>query len=874
MTTSERRTSLDVNDRRKFLMLGFYDRGNLGDEAFKTMFPLYFRYLGIFDVECVFASTDDVDVIPKDVAAVVMAGGDTITPYFMEKVKRLLWKYTGPFYGISVGLPYDDDVKYLKMFDHVFVRSQYDAKIASDEIGARNVTYMPDVTLTWQTTKAFAMSNPFVHMPSQRPGLRTEIGVCLASPLLRFKPTVFRGVVEALTSVLISRPQCRLHFFAFNTNMRSVKECDVIVMKQVHDEIACNPLHPQEFKNRMVLHDHDALPLDADRMINKLSTMDMVVCMRYHSVMFSYMANTPFVTLSETKKIRTLLDDINYDKKCIVDASKYPEDSTSTLAIDLMKAIRHVLDTRKGMMAHVQTPLAFTPLLLQRARSVLAEDAPFRTRYRIVKFVPQPTVSLDAVIQRACLNLGSFLESSINDTVLDSVQPLDIKQMDPLIMSRIICHAVTGNVDNRCLWGLKENMTKPHFNLRDAIQYIFQDHNSTTNKELVGMMANKYYLQMPVKRRVFADIDPFACHTNSSVHRSGWSYVVNHMMNLNAREFERKPDLIIDTFADQTFHWAKESMEIAGNIPITKPWIGFLHHTFDTTHSEYNLVALFNDPVFLKSLETCRCLIALSEYLASQIRNALFSLGPTCLDVKVKSLVHPTMFVSQKFTFEKFMRNPDKKIVQIGAWLRNPYSIYALPLPSATDERYNPLKLRKCALKGKQMQNYFMPPDFFVNFYKQCKDMEGMGGVCGPSEDTLCRAYFDNKYINGMYHKLLSDHNSVEVINTLSNDGFDELLTENIVFLDLVDASAVNTVIECIVRNTVLIVNRHPAVEELLGKDYPGFFDSLFEAAIIVGKEDTLKSIHEHMSHNVDKKQLGISHFMERLQDVIEETAR
>lgn len=865
----DRRVSLDVTNRRKFLMLGFYDRGNLGDEAFKTMFPLFFRHLGIYDVDFTFVSTDDIDIIPTDVDAVVMAGGDTITPYFMDKVKRLTWLYSGPLYGISVGMPYDADSKYLDVFDHVFVRSRHDANIAGDVIGSRNVTYMPDVTLTWQTTKAFAVSNPFVHMPSQRPGLRTEIGVCLASPLLRFKPHIFRAVVDMLASLLSSRPQCRIHFFAFNTNLRSVKECDILVMKQVHDEVL---KRGGDTRHRMVLHDHDVAPLNADQMINKLATMDMTVCMRFHSVMFSYMANTPFVTLSETKKIRTLLDDIEYDDACVVNTSGYPEDVDTSLSKDILRSVEYVLDNRKGLMMHVRKPLAITPLLLQRARSVFAADSPCATRYKNIKFTPKPAASIESVTKRVCLNLGMFLEYKVDDVVLDAMQALDVQNRDPLVVARIVCHAITGNVDNRCLWGLKDNMTKPDFKLREAIQYIFQDHNSMTNRDVFEMLSNNsYYLEMPVKRRVFVEVDPFACHTNSSVHRSGWSYVVNHMMNLNAGNFGRKPSLIVDTFADQTFHWAKESMELSGNIPMTKPWIGFLHHTFDTSHSRYNLVALFNDPVFLKSLGSCRCLIALSEYLAAQIRSALYAIGPEYMDVKVRTLVHPTMFVSHTCTFEKFMSNPDKKVVQIGAWLRNPYSIYALPLPPVTDNRYNPLKLRKCALKGKQMQNYFMPPEFFINFYKQCKDSESLGGVCGPTEDVLCRAYFDNKYINGMYQKLMEDHNSVEVIHTLSNEGFDSLLTENIVFLDLVDASAVNTVIECAVRNTILIVNRHPAVEELLGRDYPGFYDSLFEAAIILGQEDTLRDIHKHMSTKVDKRRLGISHFMEELQDIIEE---
>ena len=74
-----------------------------------------------------------------------------------------------------------------------------------------------------------------------------------------------------------------------------------------------------------------------------------------------------------------------------------------------------------------------------------------------------------------------------------------------------------------------------------------------------------------------------------------------------------------------------------------------------------------------------------------------------------------------------------------------------------------------------------------------------------------------NKYINGLIKYIKELDSSVKIIDKLSNEDYDNLLTKNIVFIKLVDASAVNTIIECIVRNTPIIVNRLPATEELLG---------------------------------------------------------
>ena len=56
---------------------------------------------------------------------------------------------------------------------------------------------------------------------------------------------------------------------------------------------------------------------------------------------------------------------------------------------------------------------------------------------------------------------------------------------------------------------------------------------------------------------------------------------------------------------------------------------------------------------------------------------------------------------------------------------------------------------------------------------------------------------------------------------------YDDLLSKNIIFIDLYDASANTVVVECIARKTPLLVTRLDAVIEYLGKDYPLYFDNL-----------------------------------------------
>ncbi len=109
---------------------------------------------------------------------------------------------------------------------------------------------------------------------------------------------------------------------------------------------------------------------------------------------------------------------------------------------------------------------------------------------------------------------------------------------------------------------------------------------------------------------------------------------------------------------------------------------------------------------------------------------------------------------------------------------------------------------------------------------------------------------------------------SVEIIGKLENSEYDDLLAKNIVFLNLIDCSAVNTVIECIVRNTVLVVNRLPALEEILGITYPGFYSTISEAARICEDMDKIRGIHKHMK-GLNKEKYKLDVFMKGLQNIL-----
>ena len=286
------------------------------------------------------------------------------------------------------------------------------------------------------------------------------------------------------------------------------------------------------------------------------------------------------------------------------------------------------------------------------------------------------------------------------------------------------------------------------------------------------------------------------------LHRSGWQYVLDSIESRNTiddparREKEEENEILLDTYLDRTFCWKSNSQ-----LPYSRPWMGIVHHT-DSNFSSNSSWKLIGNPLFIRSLPHCKGIITLSKSLRDWYANILSGLGS---DVRVFSLHHPTLLDVPKW------RSPDR-LVQIGSWYRNPFTIYTLDSP-----------LPKVVLKGKYMDG-ILPEDSAWGRY--------------------CNDHFQFQ---------------VETLSHLADDEYDELLSTSVVFLHLVDAAAVNTIIECIARSTPIVVNRLPATIEYLGVDYPLFYDDPAQIPW-----ERVREAH-HYLERMNKDFISIESFITRL---------
>jgi hypothetical protein len=199
----------------------------------------------------------------------------------------------------------------------------------------------------------------------------------------------------------------------------------------------------------------------------------------------------------------------------------------------------------------------------------------------------------------------------------------------------------------------------------------------------------------------------------------------------------------------------------------------------------------------------------------------------------------------------KFKENNYKKIIQIGAWMRDIDGILKIKL------KLN--NINKAVLIGKKMEGYYKNINLLISNNQTNIDDNiivetNLNKINSISRDNKLRLEFNQD-------------KCIEIITFLENDSYDILLSNNIVFLKLIDASAVNTIIECIVRSTPIVINKIKPVVEVLGENYPLFYNSVSDVEELV-TIDNIEKAHVYLK-KMDKTKFKIETFVKSFQNIL-----
>lgn len=299
-----------------------------------------------------------------------------------------------------------------------------------------------------------------------------------------------------------------------------------------------------------------------------------------------------------------------------------------------------------------------------------------------------------------------------------------------------------------------------------------------------------------------------------SAHRAGWGYAMNHIM-----KYHDPKGILLDDFIDITFGYKYKENVASKKIPYKKPWIGFLHHPpticpwYDTDYkNSIDINSFLNSNEFKISAKYCECLFVLSDYLKTYLVHNFKHLK----NIPIITIKHPTDLSAYKWDYKKFKAlysSNGLKVISIGYFLRNLASLFLL------------------------------------------KSSKNLDKILLPSHLDLALQNLHNELI---YKKLDQsiDPSDVKIIDWQNDDFYDKILEQSVVFLDFYDTSCNNAIIESLVRSCPMIVNRHPAIEEYLGKEYPLFYDKLEDTKELI-TYDGIQNASEYLSKLSYKEYTG-----------------
>jgi hypothetical protein len=199
----------------------------------------------------------------------------------------------------------------------------------------------------------------------------------------------------------------------------------------------------------------------------------------------------------------------------------------------------------------------------------------------------------------------------------------------------------------------------------------------------------------------------------------------------------------------------------------------------------------FKTPLWEASFAKCRGLITLSKDLQTDLK-AWYPALPT------HSLLHPTALDGHPFSLEAYKARP--RLVQAGDWLRKFHAIFEI------------------RASGHEK----------IMLFKH-----------------WTRDYMEREIsVRGDYR-----NDSVLQRDFVSNEEYDDLLSSSVVLCLLYASAANNILLECLVRNTPLIINPLPSVVEYLGADYPLYATSIEQADDLLSDFDRIAQTVDYMKN-------------------------
>lgn len=276
--------------------------------------------------------------------------------------------------------------------------------------------------------------------------------------------------------------------------------------------------------------------------------------------------------------------------------------------------------------------------------------------------------------------------------------------------------------------------------------------------------------------------------------------------------------IFLDLMLERTFVQCHGYMAYTGRIPYTQPWAGFLH--------QVETQQIWSDNDFLRSLLTCRALFTFtpSPWIQKVLQDLHF-------DIPIVTVTYPGKATSC-FSLEEYRKNP-RVVAMSGFWI---YAFESYVGQPTILRSHHPSQISVVYSDDPPEQN---GTDWMNGLVLWLHD-HGISAQC--SDDTLyVPLSTDLEEVRTILHGLMGN---VDIIPNPK---------DYIVYLHTEDFDPI--IVECIMTNTPIIINRTAMSLHYLGSDYPLWSDDLVTPEKV--------SMAFHYLQDLDKTRFNFSVFAE-----------
>lgn len=267
----------------KISIVGWYGMNNVGDEAFRFVFPQFFE-----DHEIEFIKAGNKCNNPD---IVILGGGAVASPYYLKELPSC----TRYAIGIDIAWLSEIDLLAKADFKAIYVRNGTDLSTMKQKIGCP-VFSIPDLAFLIQPTKNQLLAN-YTKTEKKKLGVLVTdyVNPAIDRPINKFRKRADNFIMAMAKQLDLLSKDYEIVLIPCSTggygDDRRIN-LDICAFMSNRPTVIMDTLSPQD-------------------MIDLIAELDATICQRFHAHVFSIIAGTPFVSIDFTRKVMLLLEENN-----------------------------------------------------------------------------------------------------------------------------------------------------------------------------------------------------------------------------------------------------------------------------------------------------------------------------------------------------------------------------------------------------------------------------------------------------------------------------------------------------------------------------------------------------------------------------------